>query len=60
MENQKEHKLEEQTNIGAALDGIIKEVRKQKAVAPDGETARRLAIVITELEKVYAFALTYL
>ena len=52
--------MDEKVNIPYVLDQIIMEVRKQKAEASDGETARRLAIVITELEKVYAFALTFL
>ena len=52
--------MDEKVNIPYVLDQIIMDVRKQKAEASDGETARRLAIVITELEKVYAFALTFL
>lgn len=46
--------------IAETLIDLIQAVKKQKAAAEDGETARRLAIVIAELEKVYAFVVTYL
>jgi len=50
---------EEKINIAYVLGELIQKVRRQRESATDSETARRLAIIVTEMEKIYAFAFTY-